>query len=511
MEDHAPAYDDLSIRIQRAEGGHYHAVVTAADGATASGAFQLPFTQTEVDNFVLKVGRQRLPVRGYRSAQMEVAKEFGSRLFESLIAGAVRDLYRSARAVAEKSRKGLRVTLCLTDAPELMDVPWEFLYERPSFLAQSIYSPIVRSLDLTEVRTPRQIDLPLNVLGLVSSPRGFDNLDVEREQEKLTQALAPLSELGLVTIEWLPAGTLGALDEAIARRQETHVFHFIGHGAYDSRSGGGFLILENERGDPHEVSGEELGLLLQDERSLRLGVLNSCEGARSSHLDPFSGVASSLVQHGIPAVIGMQFEITDKAATTFAGRFYASLAQGLPVDAAMAQSRRSIFAAGNDIEFGTPVLFLRGAEARLFEVIDPPAPDAGVESPGAVEPVDDPIEPAQAPSAVWEEPSRDPIPAWLPKPWQDWLREGVVASLRRRLRHTSNRRLALLFGFIFILGILIAAIFGHEDSSGNRQNTWGTILMLIGFFGLWWAVVRAVYDRLRVRYDRLRNWWTGNG
>jgi hypothetical protein len=511
MEDHSPTYDDLSIRIQRAEGDCFHAVVTAADGATASGDFQLPFTRTEMDNFVLKVGRQRLPVRGYRSAQMEIAKEFGSRLFESLIAGDVRDLYRSARAVAEKSRKGLRVTLCLTDAPELMDVPWEFLYEQPSFLAQSIYSPIVRSLDLTEVRTPRQIDLPLNVLGLVSSPRGFDNLDVEREKEKLSEALGPLCELGFVTIEWLPSGTLGELDEAIARRQETHVFHFIGHGAYDSRADGGFLILENERGDPHEVSGEELGLLLHDERSLRLAVLNSCEGARSSHLDPFSGVASSLVQHGIPAVIGMQFEITDKAATTFAGRFYASLARGLPVDAAMAQSRRSIFAAGNDIEFGTPVLFLRGAEARLFEVIDPPALEAAVETPGSVEPANEPVDPAYAPAPAWDQPSSDSVPAWLPKPWQDWLREGIIASLRRRLRDASNRRLALCFGFVFIVGVLIAAIFGQENASGNRQNTWGTILMLIGFFGFCWAVVRAVYDRFRARYRRLRDWWTGNG
>lgn len=55
-----------------------------------------------------------------------------------------------------------------------------------------------------------------------------------------------------------------------------------------------------------------LGLLLQDERSLRLAVLNSCEGARSSHVDPFSGAAASLVHYGVPAVIGMQFEMLSR-------------------------------------------------------------------------------------------------------------------------------------------------------------------------------------------------------
>jgi hypothetical protein len=116
------------------------------------------------------------------------------------------------------------------------------------------------------------------------------------------------------------------------------------------------------------VSGEELGSLLQDERSLGLAVLNACEGARTSHVDPFSGVASSLVESGIPAVIGMQFEVTDAAAIAFAERLYTALAQGFPVDAALAQARRAIFATGHNVEFSPPVLFLRSGTTRLFEI-----------------------------------------------------------------------------------------------------------------------------------------------
>ena len=58
-------------------------------------------------------------------------------------------------------------------------------------------------------------------------------------------------------------------------------------------------------------------------------------GGAHSHVNPFSGVASSLVHYGVPAVIGMQFEITDDAAITFADRLYTAVAQGFPIDAAL--------------------------------------------------------------------------------------------------------------------------------------------------------------------------------
>ena len=117
---------------------------------------------------------------------------------------------------------------------------------------------------------------------------------------------------------------------------------------------------------------------MHDEKSLRLVVLNSCEGARASHVDPFSGVASALLRCGIPAVIGMQAEITDEAAVTFSDRLYTALAQGFPIDAALAQSRRAIVAAGKDVEFGTPVLFMRVADGRIFDITGPaPPPPVG--------------------------------------------------------------------------------------------------------------------------------------
>ncbi len=108
--------------------------------------------------------------------------------------------------------------------------------------------------------------------------------------------------------------------------------------------------------------------MLADEVTLRLAILNACEGGRSSLQDPFSGVATSLIEREIPAVIGMQFEITDRAAIVFASEFYSALADGLPVDSSVAEARKAIYADRNDIEWGTPVLFMRVADGRLFDV-----------------------------------------------------------------------------------------------------------------------------------------------
>jgi hypothetical protein len=433
-----PSYDELKLRIAPGEGGAYQVVAFGPDGSTASNTFALPFDETQLDNFVLRIGRPRRGVRAYRSSQMEDAKHFGSQLFDALINGAVHDVYLGARRVAEQNDKGLRVTLYLTDVPALMEVPWEFLYDRPAFLAQSIYTPIVRSLDLKTVRPPRKLTLPLRILGMVSCPQGFDTLDVEREQKNLAAALGPLEREGMVELRWLERATLGALNEVISSPEEVHVLHYIGHGAYDARTESGILVLENSDGQPHEVTGEELGSLLQDERSMRLVVLNSCEGARASHVDPFSGAASSLVECGIPAVVGMQFEITDEAAITFAGRLYSALVQGFPIDAALAQSRKAIFAAGNDTEFGTPVLFLRTGDARLFD-------------------------PEQSPAR--------PRPAPDPDPKPEEIFETEPIDTEEDDDGERRRRPWILLLAAAVMAVALAAVLISHGGSGNKTST----------------------------------------
>ncbi|MEZ4869996.1 MAG: SUMF1/EgtB/PvdO family nonheme iron enzyme [Caldilineaceae bacterium] len=274
---------------------------------------------------------------------------------------------------ARQQGQGVRIRLRLSETPELADLPWEFLYDagQSHFLAYSTTTPLVRYLDLAQTVPALAVPPPLNILVMIANPRdhGYANLDVEAEWRKVHSALANLQQRGLVQVTRLEAATLSALQRQL-RRDDYHIFHFVGHGGFDRQTQSGVLLLEDEQGRSRRVSGHYLGALLRDHFSLRLALLNACEGARTSRFDPFAGVAQHLVQQGIPAVIAMQFEITDQAAITLAHEFYSALADNYGVDAALTEARKALYTAGNDIEWGTPVLYMRVQRGELFDLAD---------------------------------------------------------------------------------------------------------------------------------------------
>jgi CHAT domain-containing protein len=114
-----------------------------------------------------------------------------------------------------------------------------------------------------------------------------------------------LRQQGKVELTRLPDATLDTLDRWLAQG-EYHILHFVGHGAFDRQIDDGVLIIEDVEKQQRWTTGEALGVHLRVHRTLRLVVLNACEGARGSAHDPFSGVAQSLAQQGLPAVIAMQ-------------------------------------------------------------------------------------------------------------------------------------------------------------------------------------------------------------
>jgi len=63
----------------------------------------------------------------------------------------------------------------------------------------------------------------------------------------------------------------------------------------------------------------------------------------------------------------MQYQITDSAAIEFSSAFYESLADGLPVDAAVTEARVAV-SMESMLEWGTPVLYMRSLDGRLFDI-----------------------------------------------------------------------------------------------------------------------------------------------
>src|SRR2546423_3886038 len=189
-------YDELRLRIDRRNGGPYH-VFASTSSAEASASFELPFNELEIENFILRVSRPRGRRRVDTSAIGD-ARRFGGGLFKALFRDEIHGVYRDALASARGHGRGVRITLCLSGAPELIDVPWEYLFDDPDFLAVSAFTPVVRYLDLPRAHRPLLVEPPLRLLGVVSSPAEYEQLDVERERENLEHALSEFIESGAV-------------------------------------------------------------------------------------------------------------------------------------------------------------------------------------------------------------------------------------------------------------------------------------------------------------------------
>jgi hypothetical protein len=384
------AYLDFDLLVQRGGDG-YVARVLNSPGGQATARFVVPLSDLELENFYLRIGRPRRGLRRIDAPEMEVIKNVGARLYNALFEEEVRVCLSRSLDAALVEGDGLRIRLRLTEVPELADLPWEYLYSATvnRFVTLSEETPIVRYLDVSERIQPLHVDPPLRVLVMISGPSDYPSLDVEREWTLLNKALGELVQRNLVQLERLEHASLADLTRQL-RRNKYHIFHFIGHGGFDSRTQDGVLVLEDDRGRGQWVSGQDVAMVLHGHRSLRLAVLNACEGARTSRTDPFAGVAQSLIQQSVPAVIAMQFEITDEAALVFAQEFYGALADGYPVDAAVAAARKMIYINVNHLEWGTPVLYMRSPDGRLFDI--QPAESAAVVMP--------PVDVAEAPQVV---------------------------------------------------------------------------------------------------------------
>ncbi|MCI0552002.1 MAG: CHAT domain-containing protein, partial [Anaerolineae bacterium] len=366
---HMMNYFDFDLLIERA-GDKYKARVLNSPAGQAMIDFSLPFSEMELENFLLKIGRPRRSTRSSATAELATTKAFGDRLFRAVFDEAVHNCFHRSLDEVKRQKAGLRLRLRLAEVPELANVPWEYLYYNSSFdrfLNLSTDTPIVRYIDLPEPTRPLAVQPPIRILTMLSSPYNLAKLDVEQEWDKLNQALQPLMQRGLVKLERLEKASLGALQKHL-RRDEYHIFHYIGHGDFDTQAQDGVLILEDDAKQRQRVSGHNLGMLLHDKHTLGLVLLNACEGARHSTTDPFADTAQSLVRQGIPAVIAMQFEVTDQAAITLSQVFYETLAEGYPIDYALTEARKAIFAECNNVEWGTPVLHTSVSNGRIFNL-----------------------------------------------------------------------------------------------------------------------------------------------
>jgi hypothetical protein len=239
-------YLDFDLQIQSTGGGFRSQVLNSPAGKASSTCGPI-FTELELENYLLKLGRPRRPiVRRGDSPEGAAAKALGGRLFGAVFSGGIRDCLHRSIDLAAQQRAGLRIRLWLKDAPELGNYPWEYLHDRSSnwFFALSRETPVVRYLEPPVAIAPLKVERPLRILAMISGSTGCPQLDAEREWDLLCKALAGLQDSGQVVLERLPDATLETLERRL-QRGEYHILHFVGHGAFDRRIDDGVLVLED--------------------------------------------------------------------------------------------------------------------------------------------------------------------------------------------------------------------------------------------------------------------------
>lgn len=368
-------YEDFILQLDLAPGGQgYLARVVRSPAGEAEAPFSNPLRTGDLaDLWQAAQGQVRgtsevpFPESFPRPPALE---ELGSRLFAAIFHGAVRSCWaRSLEALARQPGTGLRLKLQLSLEEPLLaplhEIPWEYLFspEQGGFLGLRRRTPILRHVRLPFPPGQPPVANPLRLLGVTAEPKGRPGLSLSTEGSTIAKALGSLPG---VETDWKHNPTVEELREALLRK-EYHVLHFIGHGGFDEKSGQGGLWFASASGKASWVGGALLASHLADLPSLRLVFLNACETARANAQAPYAGVAPALLRSGIPAVLAMQLPIRDRSALAFSRTVYHRLASGDPIDVAVTEGRLAIARGSEDmLEWGTPALFLRGEDGRLF-------------------------------------------------------------------------------------------------------------------------------------------------
>jgi CHAT domain len=346
-------YLDIVVVISPGPDGAYAIRAASDEFGQRNSTIKLPFTLEKLSRAVLNMARQIGTItpkaNGSQAAgasDHKSAEDFGVELFNTPFQDQIRDLLVLAQGLAQSSADtGVRIRLSMDlQAPGMAKVaslPWELMCrgrdETP--MALSTQTTLVRALDVMGKTEPALFVAPLRIMVVMSNPDATTKLDLEKERKQIEATWGSLLNVKVDFVSPVAAEIRKRL-----RATKYHVIHYMGHGDFDDDDGVGILLLEKEDKSADRITGDEFARWLMDE-PLRLVFLNACKtgttGERSGP-HPFAGVAAALIRQRVPAVVAMQFPISDPAAILFARTFYECILQGAPVDAAVVEGRKEL-------------------------------------------------------------------------------------------------------------------------------------------------------------------------
>jgi len=321
---------------------------------------QSPAGEGRRHSFALHLDIARASSRAEHTPANAIA--LGQALADCALAQDSLALWRDSYQIARERDRRLRLRLQI-DSWELSRLPWELLYDtrHGEFLVFDQRVSVVRYLRLQAMPPTLRQGKSLKVLVAAAAPRDQAQLDWEREQKVLNDALRELVAAGQIAVIHCEHATHEKL-QSVLLENAPDVVHFIGHGEYDQEQRIGRLLLESEAGLSDPMGAPDVARLLR-RYGANLVVLNACETAQGA----WAGLAPALVRAEIPAVVAMQWAVEDRAAIRFSRAFYRALAMGRTLDECVSEGRVGASAANADPnDWAAPVLFLRSASGRLW-------------------------------------------------------------------------------------------------------------------------------------------------
>ena len=297
-------------------------------------------------------------------------QQIGNRLYKTLFAGKIAELGQHVfyEGISQKLPTQFEIRLD-ADQVRLARFPWEMI-------ADDFGRPVVRDglVDLTRYITfpqpPPQINIDLEdpLLRVISSPKNL---------ARITALDIPLSHL--LTLDHATYNLF--VQNVLIEKLKLWGIHFDGHGAmlfqclrcnhlnfsprtYCAKCGKelkgqkevGALAFEAE-GAAEWVLADEIGAVLFN-ADIQFALLLACESANLGGQFLFNGLAPNLILAGVPAVVGMQFPVSDNYANHFMRIFYTTILQGKDILGALRVARQ---ASVKDAWY-SPVLYLRHRE-----------------------------------------------------------------------------------------------------------------------------------------------------
>jgi len=317
--------------------------------------------------------------RGYASS--EDIQALGQALYNAIFIPPIATAFGQAQGNT-KDDDGVRLRLQI-EPPELASLPWEAMHDGQGWLATRSSMPLVRRLPQEAGdKTPEKLQVrgALRILFAGASPADLRALGIEEAaadiQQLLKEAIAKKQlKPRQIVFDVLLSATLEELQEALLN--DYHILYFASHGSPQGiflDDGQGDEVREGETtkrlpGDAYLVSAATLAQALEG-KPARLVFLAACNtsaalGETGSLLEGFAQELED--RANLPAIVAMQYPISDRQANELTARFFLTLAAFRPVDVALAEARKALIRqerVGRDVI--APVMYLQAEDGALF-------------------------------------------------------------------------------------------------------------------------------------------------